>query len=117
MPSGWLEGPQTVEVWVFPADAPVKEVAKGVKNAPTCSGVTQSCEENSGSWALTRDEVRERLSVTLGRIVISVLRSSPRPVPGDAESPGTLRQRRRSSRTLASQAPQPSCGWLSSTRR
>ncbi|GAA3130372.1 hypothetical protein GCM10010466_21300 [Planomonospora alba] len=64
-PSGWLEGPQSLKVWVFPADAPVREAAEavtGCRPAPAARG----CDESAQARALRDPEVRRRLSAEVG---------------------------------------------------
>lgn len=63
-PSDWLKRPQSMQIWVFPADAPVQKVAKAVG----CRPITKSsgCDETAESEALTRPEVLERLSAEVG---------------------------------------------------
>ncbi|MFG6202410.1 hypothetical protein [Nonomuraea sp. JJY05] len=60
-PADWLKRPQSIQVWVFPADAPVQEVAQGVKGCPKKAKL---CDETA--QLLWRPEVRERLSAKLG---------------------------------------------------
>ncbi|GLW09348.1 hypothetical protein Misp01_44770 [Microtetraspora sp. NBRC 13810] len=64
-PSNWLKRPQSLQVWVFPADAPVREVAKAVTD---CKPVRKpkKCDETAQSHALMRPEVRERLLTQVG---------------------------------------------------
>ncbi|SEL43825.1 hypothetical protein [Nonomuraea pusilla] len=62
-PSDWLKRPQSVQVWVFPPDAPVQEVAKG---ATGCPKKAKQCDETAR--LLWRPEVRERLSAKLGEL-------------------------------------------------
>ncbi|GAA5068786.1 hypothetical protein HNP84_009065 [Thermocatellispora tengchongensis] len=64
-PSDWLKRPQSLQVWVFPADAPVREVAEAVTGCPV-TPVSKDCDEKAQSQALMRPEVRERLSAQLG---------------------------------------------------
>ncbi|MEV0152084.1 MULTISPECIES: hypothetical protein [unclassified Nonomuraea] len=67
-PSGWLKGPQAMQVWVFPADAPVLEVAKALTDCrPAPHSRSKDCEsESAKTGALLRPEVRERLSALVG---------------------------------------------------
>ncbi|GAA2996206.1 hypothetical protein [Streptosporangium longisporum] len=64
-PSDWLKRPQSMQVWVFPADAPVKEVAKAVTG---CRPIWKSkgCDETAQSRELMHPEVRERLLAEIG---------------------------------------------------
>ncbi|MGJ6966257.1 hypothetical protein ACSDR0_30545 [Streptosporangium sp. G11] len=64
-PSNWLKRSQSLQVWVFPADAPVREVAKAVTG---CRPIWKSkgCDEMAQSHALMRPEVRERLLAEVG---------------------------------------------------
>ncbi|MDP9847004.1 hypothetical protein [Streptosporangium lutulentum] len=64
-PSNWLKRPQSLQVWVFPADAPVREVAKAVTG---CKPILESkgCDERAQSSALGSPEVRERLTAEVG---------------------------------------------------
>ncbi|MFC4116733.1 hypothetical protein [Nonomuraea zeae] len=64
-PAGWLERPQTLRIWVFPADAPVREVAEAVTGCPPV-GKSKECDETAQSVALMNPEVRERLSAEVG---------------------------------------------------
>ncbi|MFG1970944.1 hypothetical protein ACGFJC_16625 [Nonomuraea fuscirosea] len=59
-PTGWLKGPQKIQVWVFPPDAPVVEVAEELGR---CLPVPASapCDEGAAGRALFRKDVRERL--------------------------------------------------------
>ncbi|MEN3536208.1 hypothetical protein AAH991_13915 [Microbispora sp. ZYX-F-249] len=59
-PSGWLKGPQSIRIWVFPADAPVREAA--------CRALPKECDEPAlaDGRALWRPEVRDRLAAMLG---------------------------------------------------
>ncbi|WP_169981992.1 hypothetical protein [Microbispora sp. H10836] len=59
-PSGWLKGPQSIRIWVFPADAPVREAA--------CRVVPKECDEPAlaEGRALRRPEVRDQLSAMVG---------------------------------------------------
>ncbi|MEO3797138.1 hypothetical protein ABGB14_43645 [Nonomuraea sp. B10E15] len=64
-PSGWLKGPQTIQVWVFPADAPVVKVTEELGR---CRQFTKSptCDERAAARALSRPDVLERLSAEVG---------------------------------------------------
>ncbi|MFI6737599.1 hypothetical protein ACIBI9_32140 [Nonomuraea sp. NPDC050451] len=62
-PSDWLKRPQSMQVWVFPADAPVQEVAKGVT---ACPKKAKLCDETA--QLLWRPDVRERLSAKIGEL-------------------------------------------------
>ncbi|GAA4180426.1 hypothetical protein GCM10022252_03250 [Streptosporangium oxazolinicum] len=64
-PSNWLKRPQSLQVWVFPADAPVGEVAKAVTG---CEPIRKSkgCDEAAQSYALKSPKVRERLLAEIG---------------------------------------------------
>ncbi|WP_182901212.1 hypothetical protein [Microbispora sp. H10830] len=57
-PSGWLKRPQSIQVWVFPADAPIREVA--------CRKMPEECDESAQGRALLRPEVRDQLSAMAG---------------------------------------------------
>ncbi|MFI7707651.1 hypothetical protein [Nonomuraea sp. NPDC049480] len=65
-PSDWLKKrPQSLLVWVFPADAPVREVAEAVTGCrPRMK--SKGCDENAQSRALGDPEVRRRLSAMVG---------------------------------------------------
>ncbi|MGV9387092.1 hypothetical protein ACWDRB_65715 [Nonomuraea sp. NPDC003707] len=65
VPSDWLKRPQSLQVWVFPSNAPIREVAKTVMG---CSPPSQAkrCDKTSESQALMRPEVRERLLAEVG---------------------------------------------------
>jgi len=60
-PSDWLKRPQSMRVWVFPADAPVQKVAEAVTGCPP-STKSKGCDESAQSVALFHPEVLERLS-------------------------------------------------------
>jgi hypothetical protein len=64
-PTGWLKRPQSVKIWVFPADAPVRAVAEAVTGCPPV-GKSKECDERAQSRALGNPEVRERLSAEIG---------------------------------------------------
>ncbi|GAA3568230.1 hypothetical protein GCM10022419_056360 [Nonomuraea rosea] len=64
-PTGWLKRPQSVRIWVFPADARVREVAEAVTGCPPI-GKSKECDEMAQSRALMDPEVRERLSAEIG---------------------------------------------------
>ncbi|MBT2233281.1 hypothetical protein [Nonomuraea sp. NEAU-A123] len=64
-PTDWLKHPQSLQIWVFPADASIFEAAKAVKDCkPTLK--SKGCDENTVSSALRLPEVRERLSAEVG---------------------------------------------------
>ncbi|MEV0383197.1 hypothetical protein [Nonomuraea sp. NPDC050643] len=63
VPSDWLEGPQSMKVWVFPADAPVEEV---VKDTVACPKGMKECAEHIVTWGLSQPKVLERLSEEIG---------------------------------------------------
>jgi hypothetical protein len=94
VPSDWLERPQSMQVWVFPADAPVLEVATAVKG---CLPVRESreCDDTTLGPSLTRPEVRERLLAEVGErpgswaIGFYDLPAGTEPVP-PSESPGHI---------------------------
>ncbi|MDR8410446.1 hypothetical protein MTP10_17090 [Nonomuraea sp. 3-1Str] len=67
-PSGWLKGPQSLQVWVFPADAPVREAAKALTDCrPAPESRSKGCDDESvQARALMRPRVRERLSALVG---------------------------------------------------
>ncbi|MEV0197511.1 hypothetical protein [Nonomuraea sp. NPDC050691] len=90
VPSGWLKRPQYLQVWVFPADAPVREVAEAVNGCrPAVKG--EDCDETAQSVALMNPEVRRRLSAIVGgrpgRWAIGVY---DRPAPGTSVSTGPV---------------------------
>ncbi|WP_043628651.1 hypothetical protein [Nonomuraea candida] len=62
-PSDWLRRPQSIRVWVFPADAPVREVAQEVTGCPSPAG---ECDESAQEQALMNADVRERLLARVG---------------------------------------------------
>ncbi|MEW9547963.1 hypothetical protein [Nonomuraea sp. NPDC050783] len=64
-PADWLKRPQSVKVWVFPADAPVREVAQAVAGCPL-TRKSKECDDEAAAHALMRPEVRERLSSEVG---------------------------------------------------
>ncbi|GAA2305090.1 hypothetical protein GCM10010149_63540 [Nonomuraea roseoviolacea subsp. roseoviolacea] len=63
VPSDWLKRPQSLEVWVFPADAPVRKVAEAVNG---CRPRDEKCDESAQIAALANPEVRRRLSALVG---------------------------------------------------
>ncbi|MEU4227608.1 hypothetical protein AB0F17_25225 [Nonomuraea sp. NPDC026600] len=64
-PTDWLKHPQSLQIWVFPADAPIWEVAKTVKECkPTPK--SEGCDKDTVSRILRHPEVRERLSAEVG---------------------------------------------------
>ncbi|MEU8321158.1 hypothetical protein AB0C33_22640 [Nonomuraea sp. NPDC048881] len=64
-PTKWLKGRQTIQVWVFPADAPVVRVAEELGRClPFRKGAT--CDELAASVSLSRPDVLERLSAEVG---------------------------------------------------
>lgn len=60
-PADWLERPQSLKVWVFPADAPIRKVMKS-----TIGCEPKGCEEDAYAEALFRPEVRDRLAAEVG---------------------------------------------------
>ncbi|MEU6724991.1 hypothetical protein ABZ917_14895 [Nonomuraea wenchangensis] len=60
-PSDWLKRPQSLKVWVFPADAPIRKVMKS-----TVGCEPSGCDEDGQAGALSRPEVLERLSAEVG---------------------------------------------------
>lgn len=64
-PSGWLERPQSLRVWVFPADAPIWEVKKDITGCRP-SAEPEGCDESALTHALMDAKVRERLSALVG---------------------------------------------------
>ncbi|NUW30762.1 hypothetical protein HTZ77_04900 [Nonomuraea sp. SMC257] len=65
VPSDWLKRPQSMQIWVFPGDAPVREVAEAVNGCrPRMKG--KDCDEVAQSVALGNPEVRRRLSALVG---------------------------------------------------
>ncbi|GAA1768790.1 hypothetical protein [Nonomuraea bangladeshensis] len=60
-PADWLKRPQTLEVWVFPSDAPISKVMKS-----TVGCEPRGCDEDDQAGALSRPEVLERLSAEVG---------------------------------------------------
>lgn len=74
-PADWLESPQSLEIWVFPADAPIgKEPVQvtacspgeGTCMATGCPPVEGGCDEWARSRALGDPKVRERLQAEVG---------------------------------------------------
>ncbi|MEV4889918.1 hypothetical protein AB0K48_11075 [Nonomuraea sp. NPDC055795] len=64
-PSGWLKGRQAVQVWVFPADAPVVKVAEELGRCRQYSK-SATCDERAATVALSRKDVLERLLAEVG---------------------------------------------------
>ncbi|MFD0470010.1 hypothetical protein ACFQ0B_18005 [Nonomuraea thailandensis] len=64
-PDDWLKRPQSLQVWVFPADAPVRKVAEEVTGCPPVRKGTE-CDESAQLRALGNPEVRERLLAEMG---------------------------------------------------
>ena len=66
-PDGWLERPQSLQVWVFPADAPVREMAQAADiRCPSFVESREECDERAALVALRRAGVLERLSAEVG---------------------------------------------------
>ncbi|MFC7589389.1 hypothetical protein ACFQYP_41180 [Nonomuraea antimicrobica] len=65
VPSGWLKGPQSIKVWVFPADAPVVKVAEELGRCVP-SGESTTCDEQAAGRALRNQDVLDRLSAEVG---------------------------------------------------
>ncbi|MFB4282562.1 hypothetical protein ACBJ59_45215 [Nonomuraea sp. MTCD27] len=66
-PDGWLERPQSLQVWVFPADAPVLEMAQAADiTCPSFVKSREECDERAALVALRRAGVLERLSAQVG---------------------------------------------------
>ncbi|MEV0583131.1 hypothetical protein [Nonomuraea sp. NPDC050310] len=85
-PTGWLEGPQTIRVWVYPADAPVRKVAETVTGCPPVGGGPGGCDEPAQARSLLRPEVRDRLSAEVGEAPggwAVALYDRPEPTPAD----------------------------------
>ncbi|MEV4158668.1 hypothetical protein [Nonomuraea dietziae] len=66
-PSGWLKRPQSLQVWIFPADAPVREVAEAVTGCRPL-GKSKGCDETAQLRELMNPEVRERLAAKVGEV-------------------------------------------------
>jgi hypothetical protein len=66
-PSDWLKRPQSLQIWVFPADAPVREVAEAVTGCRPL-GKSKGCDETVQLRDLMNPEVRERLSAKVGEV-------------------------------------------------
>lgn len=64
-PADWLKRPQSLKVWVFPADAPVREVAQAVGNCPL-NPRFKECNDEAAGDALSQPEVLELLSAEVG---------------------------------------------------
>jgi hypothetical protein len=56
-PSGWLKPAQSLQIWVFPSNAPVSKAA--------CPAAGE-CDETAQGRALLRPEVRDQLSAMVG---------------------------------------------------
>ncbi|MGR6914432.1 hypothetical protein ACU635_09295 [[Actinomadura] parvosata] len=65
VPAGWLERPQSLQVWVFPSDAPVLEVAQAVKGCRR-AGRETGCDESALPSTLLDPKVRKRLEAEVG---------------------------------------------------
>ncbi|MER6513418.1 hypothetical protein ABT158_41875 [Nonomuraea sp. NPDC001636] len=64
-PAKWLKGRQTIQVWVFPADAPVVKVVEELGRCrPFRKGAT--CDEQAAGGVLPHPDVLERLSAEVG---------------------------------------------------
>ncbi|MEU8358019.1 hypothetical protein AB0C27_18575 [Nonomuraea sp. NPDC048882] len=101
-PTGWLKGPQKIQVWVFPPDAPVVEVAEQLGR---CLRVPAPgpCNEEAAGRALFHKDVRERLSAKVGEqpgtwavgvydhppVGTFATTTSPSPTAGSSESAGS----------------------------
>ncbi|GGP17486.1 hypothetical protein LDL08_43060 [Nonomuraea glycinis] len=92
-PSDWLKRPQSLQVWVFPADAPVRQVAEVVTGCPQ-TPVSKGCDESAQSQALMRPEVRERLSAEVGerpgRWAVGVYDRPAQTTSGPSGAPSTV---------------------------
>ncbi|MFI7463256.1 hypothetical protein [Nonomuraea sp. NPDC049646] len=65
-PANWLKGRQAIQVWVFPADAPVVKVVEELGRCrPFLKGATM-CDEQAASGELSHQDVLERLSAEVG---------------------------------------------------
>ncbi|AQZ68628.1 unnamed protein product [[Actinomadura] parvosata subsp. kistnae] len=60
-PADWLERPQSLQVWVFPSDAPVLEVARAVRGCRKTG-----CDESALISGLLDPKVRKRLEAEVG---------------------------------------------------
>ncbi|MED7923877.1 hypothetical protein SMD20_06525 [Nonomuraea sp. LP-02] len=60
-PSGWLKRPQSLETWVFPADAPIRKVMESIAGCDRTG-----CDETDQARALRDPEVRDRLAAEVG---------------------------------------------------
>ncbi|MEU1390796.1 MULTISPECIES: hypothetical protein [unclassified Nonomuraea] len=64
-PTKWLKGRQTIQIWVFPSDAPVVKVVEELGRCrPFQKGAT--CDERAAGVSLPRPDVLERLSAEVG---------------------------------------------------
>ncbi|MEV0823581.1 hypothetical protein [Nonomuraea rubra] len=64
-PADWLERPHSMQVWVFPADAPVRKVAEEVTGCRPI-GKGRDCDGPAQLRALMDPKVRERLLAEVG---------------------------------------------------
>ncbi|UBU12482.1 hypothetical protein [Nonomuraea gerenzanensis] len=64
-PRDWLEAPQSMTVWVFPGDAPVREVAEEVTGCRPI-GKRTDCDESAQLRELMKPQVREELMARVG---------------------------------------------------
>ncbi|MFI6921291.1 hypothetical protein ACIBIZ_15150 [Nonomuraea spiralis] len=65
-PAKWLKGRQTIQVWVFPPDAPVAKVAEELGRCRAFTKTTDTCDEQAARASLPRPDVLERLSAEVG---------------------------------------------------
>ncbi|GGS79913.1 hypothetical protein ACFFV7_12240 [Nonomuraea spiralis] len=65
-PAKWLKGRQTIQVWVFPSDAPVVKVAEELGRCRAFTKTTDTCDEQAARVSLPRPDVLERLSAEVG---------------------------------------------------
>ncbi|MFI6534885.1 hypothetical protein ACIBHY_20705 [Nonomuraea sp. NPDC050547] len=83
-----------VQVWVFPADAPVVKVAEELGRCRQFSK-SVTCDERAAIVALLHQDVRERLLAEVGeRLGEWAVGVYDRPAAGTPETPKPLRSRR-----------------------
>ncbi|NUW42929.1 hypothetical protein [Nonomuraea rhodomycinica] len=106
VPSDWLKRPQSLQVWVFPADAPVRKAAEAVTGCRQARGAR--CDEGALSGALANPEVRRRLSAMVrerpGRWAIGIY-DRPAPAPAPAPTASAVPSAGPSAAPTASTAP------------
>ncbi|MCG5220139.1 hypothetical protein [Streptosporangium sp. KLBMP 9127] len=89
-PDGWLDGPQSMKVWVFPADAPIYESGPRAKD---CAPQAKKCHGKYTFRTLFRSTGVEQLEAEIGERpgswAIGVYDSPAEPLPKPTYAPPT----------------------------